>query len=381
MASVFKPTGRLIYRIKFKDQHGQEHTISSDMIDKRAAEGLAHMIEQDVDRIRAGMLPAHPLITGKFLGLSQAERLRSSLLQMVDEYLADLDRRRKRAATRRHRNYKIKRVIRECHWECLADVTAESFTRYLTRLSQDKRAASTCNAYRDSLNAFLEWCVDQGWLEKNPIGRVRRSEANSDHPHRRRAFAPEELRALLAAAPRHRDRYLVAALTGLRGKELSLMEKRDFDLAAGVWTCRPEVDKGGRPWRLPILPDLLPELARILIALPEPTSRPFPQRIGNCMFDDHLKKAKLPKIGPDGRRLNFHPLRYFFCTMLAKRMPIQNVQRLMRHSDIRRTVNLYLDLGLDDLAQTVAKLPSMFEPAPVGTAGGTIPPAWERKAQ
>jgi integrase len=148
---------------------------------------------------------------------------------------------------------------------------------------------------------------------------------------------PEELRALLAAAPRHRDLYLVAALSGLRAKELRLLEKRDVDLQAKVWRIRPEVDKTGRPWVVPILPDL----ARIMLKLPEPTSQPFGKQIGNSVFDEHLKKAKITKIGPDGRRLNFHSLRYFFCTLLARQLPIQVVQRLMRHTDIRRTVNLY----------------------------------------
>jgi integrase len=170
---------------------------------------------------------------------------------------------------------------------------------------------------------------------------------------------------------------LVAALTGLRGKELRLVEKRDFELAAGVWTCRAEVDKTGRTWRLPILPDLLPELARILLPLPEPTSRVFPEQIGTSMFDEHLRRAKLTKVGEDGRRLNFHSLRYFFCTLLGKRLPIQTVARLMRHGDIRRTVNLYLDLGLDDLAQEVAKLPKLFDPTAGPTAAGVV----QRKAE
>jgi hypothetical protein len=63
-------------------------------------------------------------------------------------------------------------------------------------------------------------------------------------------------------------------------------------------------------------------------------------------------------------------------TLLARRLPIQTVQRLMRHGDIRRTVNLYLDLGLDDLAGEVAKLPSLFDASqvplavPQGAGGG-----------
>jgi len=60
-------------------------------------------------------------------------------------------------------------------------------------------------------------------------------------------------------------------------------------------------------------------------------------------------------------------------------LPIQVVQRLMRHTDIRRTVNLYMDLGLDDLAREISQLPPLF--AVVPPAGHPATPTEERKAQ
>ncbi len=60
MASVYKPKGRSIYRIEFKDQHGQNKKISSGTVDKRVAESLGLKIEEDADRIRVGMAPLHP---------------------------------------------------------------------------------------------------------------------------------------------------------------------------------------------------------------------------------------------------------------------------------------------------------------------------------
>jgi len=51
----------------------------------------------------------------------------------------------------------------------------------------------------------------------------------------------------------------------------------------------------------------------------------------------------------------------------------------MRHTDIRRTVNLYMDLGLDDLAREISQLPPLF--AVVPPAGHPATPTEERKAQ
>ena len=92
MASVFKPTGRRIYRIKFIDQHGAPRVESSDMMDRRAAEGLASLIERDVDRLRAGLQPERPDITGPFLGLEVIAPQHLPWGQVVDMYLADLTR-------------------------------------------------------------------------------------------------------------------------------------------------------------------------------------------------------------------------------------------------------------------------------------------------
>jgi hypothetical protein len=41
---------------------------------------------------------------------------------------------------------------------------------------------------------------------------------------------------------------------------------------------------------------------------------------------------------------------------------IEKVQRFMHHKDIRRTINLYLDLGLSDLAEDTEKMPEVFAP-------------------
>ena len=38
------------------------------------------------------------------------------------------------------------------------------------------------------------------------------------------------------------------------------------------------------------------------------------------------------------------------------------VKQLMRHSNIQRTVNVYLDLGLTDIGAAVNALPSLFNP-------------------
>jgi hypothetical protein len=64
--------------------------------------------------------------------------------------------------------------------------------------------------------------------------------------------------------------------------------------------------------------------------------------------------------------------RYTFCTWLSRQHPIQVVQRLMRHSTIKLTSDLYTDLGLEDLGAESWVLPPL-EPAPPRTEAGPTP--------
>jgi|SRR5579884_1960578 len=74
MASVYKPKGRNIYRIEFKDQHGRTKKISSGTNDKAIAAGMGHKLEEDADRIRVGLPPRYPEISNVYLGLVPIDR-------------------------------------------------------------------------------------------------------------------------------------------------------------------------------------------------------------------------------------------------------------------------------------------------------------------
>ena len=117
-------------------------------------------------------------------------------------------------------------------------------------------------------------------------------------------------------------------------------------------------DKAKRQEILPMLPDA----HRILKLLDARTERGFPilpKLPINETLNQDMKKAGIAKTDQTGRVLDFHSLRYTFCTMLAKKLPIQKVMFLMRHKDIRLTANLYLDLGISEATEEEWKLPPL----------------------
>ena len=68
----------------------------------------------------------------------------------------------------------------------------------------------------------------------------------------------------------------------------------------------------------------------------------------------------LALYGAQGRTVDVHCLRHTFATLLARNGVSPSIaQKLMRHSDIRLTMNTYTHLDLADTAGAVASLPAI----------------------
>jgi integrase len=77
-------------------------------------------------------------------------------------------------------------------------------------------------------------------------------------------------------------------------------------------------------------------------------------------FNLDLAAADIPKRDAQGRTVDVHCLRHTFATLLARNGVSPSIaQKLMRHSDIRLTMNTYTHLDLADTAGAVAALPAL----------------------
>ncbi len=124
------------------------------------------------------------------------------------------------------------------------------------------------------------------------------------------------------------------------------------------WHVRPAITKNGRGAELPMLPDC----ARALLPRWSVLAPTAPILIVPHIqtWHAHLTKAGIPEQDERGRWADFHSLRYTFCTWMSRRHPLEVVQRLMRHSTIKLTADLYNDLSLEDMGKTVWSLPFLF---------------------
>ena len=81
------------------------------------------------------------------------------------------------------------------------------------------------------------------------------------------------------------------------------------------------------------------------------------------IFDLDLAAAGIDKTDTQGSTLDVHCLRHTFATLLSKAgVSIKTAQELMRHSDIRLTMQTYTHLELMDTANAVESLPGIETP-------------------
>lgn len=285
---------------------------------------------------------------------------------------------------------RMERLIAECGWRTLSAISADSFIRWremaVSTVGTSKvkgsnvgpMGARTQNHYLEALRTFCRWAIKRKRLGLNPIADVGPVETTGKLRRQRRALTESEIAALLAVVPqRHQIGYRVILQTGLRRAELRQLRWGDVNLEPPMQCIRlrSETTKGRRADILPLRADLAGMLAAAKgKALPEDRiCRTMPSITSHKLY---LAKAGIPFEDEQGRRADFHALRHTYGTMLAKAGIAPRVaMSLMRHTDIRLTMNTYTDPQVFDLVGAVEKLPSLdsvasesvsSQPAPIG---------------
>ena len=92
----------------------------------------------------------------------------------------------------------------------------------------------------------------------------------------------------------------------------------------------------------------------------QPTDRIFPSIPKMATFKRDLERAGIQHIDAAGRVLDFHSLRYTCGTMLAKAGVAPRIaMEIMRHTDMRLTMNLYTDPRILDTSKAIERMPDL----------------------
>ena len=344
-------TGKTIkgryYHGQYRLEGDEDYTrLSLRVTDKRVAEKkLAEIVERE-ERRRAGILaPA-----------AQLEAARTLLADHLSAYLAYQASRQVSRGYTRKIEQRVTRLIAECGWERVCEVSAPSFIAWRNTQALSPK---TLNDYQHAISTLLNWLRDSGRISTNPLEHVGRVDGRGKKTFRRRAFTDAEAARLLAVHPDRRRVYLLALHTGLRLSELRALQWADVDLEAPMIRLRAEATKAKRADVLPITLTAQAMLAEWRDSRPG-SGRVFPRGVPNHhTFRADLEAARIPRLDDRGWKVDFHALRVTFITNLQRAgVPQRIAMALARHTDPRLTAHIYTDQDALPLAEAVAKLPT-----------------------
>ena len=398
---------------RYTNAAGKMRRKSTGCRDKRAAEKKLADILADVEKVKAGVMSQNEM--------AAVGHLDTPLSKHTENYLTDLAVKmiRGRKVSPRHVRHvreELRRVVRECGFKTLRDIDRRVVQRWMDKKAASPRdpedpdskplSARTINMHRAAIVAFCNWCIAEGRLTASPLAGLPKVE-QSEPARKRRPLTEDEIARLLKAA---QERPLRDALTIRRGKnkgkllakvnqaeqqrlkrvgrERALVYK--FMMLTGLrrgeaasltisTLCLDETNsyvqvegkhaKSGRAATLPLRGDLADDLrkhiersAGIHGGEVPPDAPLFDIDWRNLLrtFNLDLVAAGIPKRDAQGRTVDVHCLRHTFATLLARNGVSPGIaQKLMRHSDIRLTMNTYTHLELADTADAVAALPAI----------------------
>ena len=259
---------------------------------------------------------------------------------------------------------RLAKVFEGCGWQQIKEVTADSFIIWRAK---QRVAPKTLNEYQDACNAFFKWMERVERITHNPLRKVEKVATRGKEVRKRRAFTDAEVNSLLTVAGDHRAAYLTALFTGLRRNELKALEWSDvfLDDPKPYLSARASTTKNKRQATIRLHEQVVAELRAIKPSGSLDSSKVFAgSRLpGMWAFKSDLQRAGIVYADAQGRKADFHAMRYTFATNLSKAgiLP-REAMELLRHSDMRLTMKTYTDAGLLLTGEAVAKLPSYVTP-------------------
>ena len=283
-----------------------------------------------------------------------AERMAATFKEWSEKYLQGLEGRKREASIRADVLYlgRAAKIFGRKKLHALSVVDVDRFFE-----KQKEKGLVTANRALASLRSCLAAAWRQNLIPDNVARKVKPVPEN---PPRARVLSDEEMSRLLDVLagiedPHARAAFEILLATGARLSEVLNMKYGDLDLDnpdAATW--RLERPKSGRP----IIKPLTNEIVQIIQGLPRVSvyviagRSPFKPRADlKRPWTEILDKGNLKGI-------TIHDIRRTFGLAVAKTAGLHIASKLLGHSSIKITEQVYAPLGISDLreaAQGAAK--------------------------
>jgi integrase len=270
---------------------------------------------------------------------------------------------------------RVRRIIDGCGLRTWTDVSASKTEIYLAGLRDKGLGKATSNHYLKALQHFGHWMVQDGRAVVSPVEYLKPiSVSKSDKRRIRRPLEPDEIRCLLETTAVSKPRfgltghertllYRLACESGLRANELRQLKVGSFDFDRCIVRVEDRDAKNRQEAILPLRPDTAAELKDLFAnKMPQAQAFKVPDKPIKLLRPD-LEAAGILYQDKAGRCADFHSLRHTTGTLLAAAgVHPKTAQAIMRHADVRLTMNVYTHTLRGQEAEAVAKLPDFSLP-------------------
>jgi integrase len=264
----------------------------------------------------------------------------------------------------------------------LESLTALEARRWRESLQDAGRAGKTVLAYVKDGGAVYRAAIREGLVSFNPFTALEAIDTSDSQE--RKPFTPDEVSALMQAAPSDewRGLILVAAFTGLRLGDAARLSWPSVDLEAKRITLIPsKTKKKKREVRIPIQPDLLAFFESVPIQSDEPAAFVFEklstltvgaraglsQTFNKIMKDAGVDRGKPSREVVEGKATvgrvtyerGFHSLRHTFTSWLRNAGVSEEDRMALTGHSTRESHQIYSHADDAAAVAAIAKLPSL----------------------
>ena len=209
----------------------------------------------------------------------------------------------------------------------------QNMTDRLNGVEPEKISDGGVYNYHKRLKALLNRALKIGLIDGNPYERLH-GEFKRGEKRNTEYLTEEEMDAVMSLHPMEgtlmaaaRDLFVFQMFTGMAYSDTQKFDIRDYKKVNGKWINTGNRVKTGEAYIAHLLPPVVEVLERYGMQTP---------KINNADYNHALKAIQY--AAGITTRLHSHLGRHSFATyMLSNDVPIQNVQQMLGHKDIRQT--------------------------------------------
>lgn len=239
------------------------------------------------------------------------------------------------------------------------EIGSADVSEYRDYLLELNKKPATINTARAVLEAFCAWMVEAGYMDRNPVTKVRKVEQVQEPP---KWLTKSERAKLLRVIDKEKDIRNTAIIhvllfTGIRASELISLKHDDILIKDHKGTLVVRQGKGNKRRTVPIERDTRSWLGRYMTEVHVVGAWLFPSQRGERLSYIGLYQLCQTigdKAGIEG--LTPHVLRHTYChDLILRHVDIGTVAVLAGHSKLETTL-LYTKPGAEELQKAVDKL-------------------------